>query len=84
MLDWFKTNLGKFQFMLLGVKNIAPFRLNVNGKIIPCSNEVKLLAITADNELKFKKHIEYLINYMLSATFIHSMHSLIASLSMPL
>ena len=84
MLDWFKTNLGKFQFMLLGVKNVAPFRLNVNGKIIPCSNEVKLLAITTDNELKFKKHIEYLINYMLSAAFIHSMHSLIASLSMPL
>ena len=53
-----KTNPGKFQFMVLGVKNIAPFRLNVNGKIIPCSNEVKLLGITTDNELKFKKHIE--------------------------
>ena len=53
-----KTNPGKFQFMVLGVKNIAPFRLNVNGKIIPCSNEVKLLGITIDNELKFKKHIE--------------------------
>ena len=63
MLDWFKinyikTNLGKLQFMVLGAKNIAPFRLNVNGKIIPCSNEVKLLGITIDNELKFKKHIE--------------------------
>ena len=62
MLDWFKinsmkTNLGKFQFMVLGVKNIAPFRLNVNGKI-PCSNEVKLLGMTIDNQLKFKKHIE--------------------------
>ena len=56
VLDWFKiyskrTNPGKFQFMILGVKNIAPFRLNVNGKIIPCSNEVKLLGITIDNEL---------------------------------
>ena len=34
------------------------FTINVNGKIIPCSNEVKLLGITIDNELKFKKHIE--------------------------
>ena len=57
-LNSMKTKPGKFQFMVLGVKNIAPFRLNVNGKIIPCSNEVKLLGITIDNELKFKKHIE--------------------------
>ena len=63
VLDWFeinsmKTNPGKFQFMVLGVKKILPFRLNVNGKIIPCLNEVKLLGITIDNELKFKKHIK--------------------------
>ena len=36
VLDWFKINSkkanpGKFQFMVLGVKNIAPFSLNVNG-----------------------------------------------------
>ena len=53
-----RTNPDKFQFMVLGVKNIASFRLNVNCKIIPCSNEVKLLGITIDTELKFKKHIE--------------------------
>ena len=53
-----KTNPGKFQFMVLGVKNIASLRLNVNGKIIPCSSEVKLLGVTIDNELKFKKHIQ--------------------------
>ena len=46
--------------MVLGVKNIAPFSLNVNSKLIPCSNEVKLLGITIDNQLKFKKHIEEL------------------------
>ena len=34
-----KTNPGKFQFMVLEVKNIAPFRLNVNEKIIPCSSK---------------------------------------------
>ena len=44
--------------MVLWFKNIAPFRLNVNSKIITCSNEVKLLGITIDNEFKFKKHIE--------------------------
>ena len=60
MLDWFKINSsktdpGKFKFMILGVKNT--FRLNVNGQIIPCSNVVKLLETTMDNELKFKKHI---------------------------
>ena len=53
-----KANPGKFQIMLLGVKNIVHLNINVNGKIIPCSNEVKLLGITIDNELKFKKHIE--------------------------
>ena len=63
MLDWFKINSmkanpGRFQFMVLGVKNIVYFTINVNDKIIPCSNEVKLLGITIDNELKFKKHIE--------------------------
>ena len=63
--NWFKINSmkanpGKFQFMFLEVKNIALFSLNVNGKIIPCSNEVKLLGITIDNRLKFKKHIEEL------------------------
>ena len=63
VLDWFKissmkTNPGKFQFMVLGVKNIVHFTINANGKIISCSNEIKLLGITIDNELKFKNHIE--------------------------
>ena len=44
--------------MVLGVKKIAHFTINLNGKVIPCSNEVKLLGVTTDNELKFKKHIE--------------------------
>ena len=65
VLDWFKinfmkTSLGKFLFMVVGVKNIAPTRLNINRKVIPCFNELKLLRITIDNELKFRKHIEEL------------------------
>ena len=51
-----KSNPGIFQFMILGVKNIVHFTINVNGKIIPCSSEVNLLGIT--NGLKFKKHIK--------------------------
>ena len=63
VLDLFKINSmkaipGKFQFLIFWVKNIAPFGLNVNNKNIPCSNEVKLLGITIDNDLKFKKNIE--------------------------
>ena len=57
-LNSMKTKPGKFQFMVLGVKNIAPFRLKVNVKIIPRSNEVKLLGISIDKELKFKMHME--------------------------
>ena len=52
-----KANPGKFQFMVLGVKNIVQFTINDNSKIILCSNKVKLLGITIDNELKFKKHV---------------------------
>ena len=63
VLDWFKINSmkgnpGKFQFPVLGVKNIVQYTINVNGKIIACSNEVKLLGITIDNELKFEKHVD--------------------------
>ena len=58
-MDWFKINSmkanpGKFQFMVLGVKNIVHLTINLNGKIIPCSNEVKLLGITIDNALNLK------------------------------
>ena len=75
MLDWvkvnsMKTNSGKIQFMVLGGKHIVQFRLNVNGKTSPCSNEVKLLEITIGNKLKFKKHIKDLckkVSYKLYA-----------------
>ena len=36
------------------------FNLNVAGRVIPSSSEVKLLEITIDYELKFKKHINEL------------------------
>ena len=60
-MDWFKINSlkanpEKFQFMVLGANKNDCFNLNVAGKVIPSSSEVKLLGITIDYELKFKKH----------------------------
>ena len=65
VLVWFKVksikgNSGKFQLMVLGLNKIASFRLNINSKIIPCSNAVKLLEILIRNKFKFKEHIEKL------------------------
>ena len=59
VMDWFKINSlkanpGKFQFMVLGANKNDCFNLNVAGKVIPSSSEVKLLGITIDYELKFK------------------------------
>ena len=42
-------NPSKFQFMVLGVDNMAFLDLNLTGKIIPCSSEVKWLGITIDS-----------------------------------
>ena len=65
VLAWFKvysrkTDSGKCQFMVLRVNNIPPFRLNIKGKDISCSNTVKLGEIINHNKFKFKKHIENL------------------------
>ena len=65
LMDWFKINSlkanpGKFQFMVLSANKNDCFNLNVAGKVILSSSEVKLLGITIDYELKFKKHINEL------------------------
>ena len=73
VMDWFKidslrANTGKFQFMVLAANNNDCFNLNVAGKVIPLSSEVKLLGITINYDLKFKKHINELCrkaSYML-------------------
>ena len=73
VIDWFninslKVNPGKFQFMVLGANKNDFFNLNVADKVIPSAGEVKLLGITIDYELKFKKHIsigKHLITFML-------------------
>ena len=55
VMDWFKINPGKLQFLVQGANKIDCFNLNVAGKVISSSSEVKLLGITIDYELKFKK-----------------------------
>ena len=64
-MDWFqinslRANPGNLQFMVLGANKNDYFNLNVAGKVIPSSSEVKLLGITIDYDLKFKKHINEL------------------------
>ena len=46
--------------MILGDKQNPPFILNINGKEINNSREIKLLGIAIDNQLKFKKYHENL------------------------
>ena len=52
--------MGKFQFMVLGANKNDSFNLNLAGKLISTSSEEKLLGITIDNKLKFRKHINEL------------------------
>ena len=63
MLDWFKfnplkANPDKFQFTILGANKSKSFRINLSGINITSINEVILLGITFDLELKFNKHTE--------------------------
>ena len=60
VINWFKinslkTNLGKFQLMVLVANKNECFNLNEAGKVIPFSSTVKLLGMTIVYELKFKK-----------------------------
>ena len=76
-MDWFninslKFNQGEFQIMVLIANKNDSFKLNVVGKVIPSTSEVKLLGITNDNELiKKKKPLmnsvgNHFISFMLS------------------
>ena len=46
--------------MVLGANKNDHFNLNVAGKVITSTSEVKLLGIMIDNKLKFKKHFNEL------------------------
>ena len=63
VLDWFQFNSlkadpDKFRFMVLGANKNKSFSINVRGINISSKNEVILLGITIDHQLKFNKHIE--------------------------
>ena len=76
VMDWFninslKFNQGEFQIMVLIANKNDSFKLNVVGKVIPSTSEVKLLGITNDNELIKKKTLmnsvgNHFISFMLS------------------
>ena len=76
-MDWFninslKFNQGEFQIMVLIANKNDSFKLNVVGKVIPSTSEVKLLGITNDNELIKKNKTlmnsvgNHFISFMLS------------------
>ena len=61
--NWFLRNSmianpRKFQLMFLGLKETEHLGLNINGKIIRASENVKLLGVTIDNKLTFGQHVE--------------------------
>ena len=67
VLDWFKfnslkANPDKFQFIILGANKNKSFSINVKGINIPSKNEVILLAITTDHELKLIKTSKIFVN----------------------
>ena len=55
-----KANPHKFQFMVLRASKNKSFSINGRGINLPSKNEVILLVITTDYELKFNKHIKLL------------------------
>ena len=65
LLIWFKINLlkpnlGKFQFIVLGVKTFCKQALVKNSKFVEASDDVILLGITTDKKLTLSKHIDNL------------------------
>ena len=53
-----KANPGKFQFMVLGIKQGDSFVLNIGKNKIESSTEVVLLGVKIDKKVEFKSHIE--------------------------
>ena len=63
LIDWFgnnkmKANPDKFQAIAIGNKSKnGEIKFTLDGNEILCDNEVKLLGVTIDSQLKFKTHI---------------------------
>ena len=64
-LEWFESNMmaanpSKFQSMFMGLNQDRRLCLEIDEKIIPSTNQVKLLGIAIDATLKFDTHVESL------------------------
>ena len=63
LIDWFtnnkmKANPDKFQAISIGNKSKnGDIKFNLDGNEILCENEVKLVGVTIDCQLKFNTHI---------------------------
>ena len=63
LIDWFAVNLmkvnpDKFQVIAIGRKTCDKnISFHLNNNIIKCEDEIKLLGITIDYQLKFYNHI---------------------------
>ena len=61
MLNSFKANPGKFQFMILSDKTCYKHALKINSTCVQSSDDVTLLDVTIDKNLTFKKHVDNLV-----------------------
>ena len=64
MIEWFENNCmqinpDKCNAIIFG-NNHNRLELNFNGKTVESMNEVKLLGVTVDKNLKFDKHVSQL------------------------
>ena len=57
MENFLKTNPGKFQFMILGMKQSNRVKSKINSTVISESDTVELLAIITGNRLTPNNHI---------------------------
>ena len=62
IMDWYnansiKANPNKFQFILINQNNNLEMTLNIQDTILVNQDQVKLLGVTIDKNLNFKKHI---------------------------
>jgi hypothetical protein len=58
-----KANPDQFQAIAIGKKTKNEnFSFNLNGNMIKCEDEVKLLGVTIDFELNFNTHITNICN----------------------
>ena len=63
VLPWFDSNRmvanpGKFQVMFLGLLKSANICIEIDGLVLVPKNNVKLLGITIDSDLKFTNHVK--------------------------